>query len=149
MSTRLSSAPPTPTWKLKLNAPSTTVPERSSATRTAGPGRAALSALDPEPRSDPDRKTCSCAAEHAGATTVTPDSKLGPGARVVVFLLSLYKAFFSPLLPSSCKFYPTCSVYAMEAVQRHGVVRGLSLALRRLLRCRPFSPGGYDPVPDA
>jgi putative membrane protein insertion efficiency factor len=72
-----------------------------------------------------------------------------PGARVLIFLLSLYKAFASPLLPSSCKFYPTCSEYAKEAVSRHGVTRGLNLALRRLLRCRPFSPGGYDPVPDA
>jgi hypothetical protein len=74
---------------------------------------------------------------------------LGPGPRLVVFLLSLYKAFLSPLLPSSCKFYPSCSVYAQEAVARHGVARGLGLALRRLLRCRPFSAGGYDPVPDA
>ncbi len=74
---------------------------------------------------------------------------LGPGARVVVFLLSLYKVFLSPVLPSSCKFYPTCSAYAQQAVERHGVVRGLGLALRRLLRCRPFSAGGYDPVPDA
>jgi hypothetical protein len=68
---------------------------------------------------------------------------------VLVFLLSVYKAFVSPLLPSSCKFYPTCSEYAKEAVGRHGVARGLCLALGRLLRCRPFSPGGYDPVPDA
>jgi putative membrane protein insertion efficiency factor len=74
---------------------------------------------------------------------------LGPGPRLAVFLLSLYKIFFSPLLPSSCKFYPTCSSYAQEAIVRHGVVRGLGLALRRLLRCRPFSAGGYDPVPDA
>jgi putative membrane protein insertion efficiency factor len=74
---------------------------------------------------------------------------LGLGPRLVVFLLALYKVFLSPLLPSSCKFYPTCSHYAQEAVARHGVVRGLGLALRRLLRCRPFSAGGYDPVPDA
>jgi hypothetical protein len=67
----------------------------------------------------------------------------------LIFLLSLYKAFVSPLLPSSCKFYPTCSEYAKEAVGRHGAARGLSLALKRLLRCRPFSRGGYDPVPDA
>jgi putative membrane protein insertion efficiency factor len=71
------------------------------------------------------------------------------GARMVVFLLALYKAFLSPVLPSSCKFYPSCSVYAQEAVARHGVVRGTGLAVRRLLRCRPFSAGGYDPVPDA
>jgi putative membrane protein insertion efficiency factor len=78
-----------------------------------------------------------------------PVALLSPGPRVLVFLLSLYKVFLSPLLPSSCKFYPTCSAYAQEAVARYGMARGLSLALRRLLRCRPFSPGGYDPVPDA
>jgi putative membrane protein insertion efficiency factor len=72
-----------------------------------------------------------------------------PGPRLLVFLLALYKAFVSPLLPSSCKFYPTCSSYAQEAIARHGVARGLGLAMRRLLRCRPFSAGGYDPVPDA
>jgi putative membrane protein insertion efficiency factor len=74
---------------------------------------------------------------------------LSPGRRLLVFGLSAYQVFLSPLLPSSCKFYPTCSVYAQEAIARYGVARGLGLALRRLLRCRPFSPGGYDPVPDA
>jgi hypothetical protein len=73
----------------------------------------------------------------------------GPGPRLLILLLALYKAFLSPLLPSSCKFYPTCSSYAQQAVARHGVARGLGLSLRRLLRCRPFSAGGYDPVPDA
>jgi hypothetical protein len=53
------------------------------------------------------------------------------------------------MLPSCCKFYPTCSIYAKEAVERHGVARGLLLAARRLLRCRPFARGGHDPVPDA
>jgi hypothetical protein len=66
-----------------------------------------------------------------------------------LFLLSLYKVFFSPLLPSCCKFYPTCSTYAQQAVEQHGAARGLRLTLSRLLRCRPFSRGGYDPVPDA
>lgn len=74
---------------------------------------------------------------------------LSAGPRLLVFLLALYKVFLSPLFPSSCKFYPTCSSYAQEAVARHGAARGLGLALRRLLRCRPFSAGGYDPVPDA
>jgi uncharacterized protein len=89
---------------------------------------------------------------HTSAPSASPSglaAALGPGPRLVVFLLSLYKVFLSPVLPSSCKFYPTCSAYAQEAVARHGVVRGLGLALRRLLRCRPFSAGGYDPVPDA
>jgi len=71
------------------------------------------------------------------------------GQHVVVFLLLFYKNALSPLLPTFCKFHPTCSIYAKEAVERHGVVRGLTLAARRLLRCRPFAPGGHDPVPDA
>ncbi len=71
------------------------------------------------------------------------------GRKLVVTALVVYKGGISPLFPSFCKFYPTCSVYAMEAVGRHGVSRGLWLAAKRVLRCRPFSPGGHDPVPDA
>jgi len=71
------------------------------------------------------------------------------GRGVVVGALVMYKGGISPLLPSFCKFYPTCSVYAMEAVERHGVRRGVWLAVKRVLRCRPFAPGGHDPVPDA
>ena len=71
------------------------------------------------------------------------------GRRRVVTALVAYKGGISPLFPSFCKFYPTCSVYAMEAVERHGVSRGLWLAAKRVLRCRPFAPGGHDPVPDA
>jgi putative membrane protein insertion efficiency factor len=65
----------------------------------------------------------------------------------VIALLRGYKRFVSPFLPPACRFQPTCSEYAMEAVARHGVIRGSSLALFRLLRCHPFSRGGYDPVP--
>ncbi|HEX8178894.1 MAG TPA: membrane protein insertion efficiency factor YidD [Pyrinomonadaceae bacterium] len=61
-------------------------------------------------------------------------------------LLRLYKAIISPLLPPACRFVPTCSDYAFEAVSRYGVVRGGWLSIRRLLRCHPFRPGGYDPV---
>jgi len=68
-------------------------------------------------------------------------------ARVMVFLLRVYKRVVSPLLPPACRFEPTCSVYAEEAVRRHGARRGTALAVRRLLRCRPGCPGGYDPVP--
>ncbi|WP_238388400.1 membrane protein insertion efficiency factor YidD [Sinimarinibacterium sp. NLF-5-8] len=53
----------------------------------------------------------------------------------------------SPLLGPSCRFYPSCSRYAVQALQHHGAVRGSGLALRRLLRCHPLNPGGYDPVP--
>ncbi len=62
-------------------------------------------------------------------------------------LLRWYKRSVSPLLPPSCRYVPTCSEYAMEAIERHGLVRGLYLGTRRLLSCHPFSRGGYDPVP--
>ena len=78
------------------------------------------------------------------------DAPLGSiGQRVAVTFLMVYKSAVSPILPSSCKFYPTCSAYAQEAVQRHGVRRGLLLTAKRLLRCRPFSAGGIDLVPDS
>lgn len=67
--------------------------------------------------------------------------------RGALLLLRGYKQFISPLLPPACRFQPTCSEYAAEAVQYHGVLRGGWLALRRLLRCHPFHRGGFDPVP--
>jgi uncharacterized protein len=67
--------------------------------------------------------------------------------RAVQFLLRGYKRFISPMLPHACRFVPTCSEYAMEAVERHGVMRGSILAAGRLLRCHPFARAGYDPVP--
>jgi len=66
--------------------------------------------------------------------------------RVIVACIRLYQVCVSPFLPRSCRFYPTCSEYAIQAVARYGVVRGLLLAAYRILRCNPFSPGGYDPV---
>lgn len=65
----------------------------------------------------------------------------------LLFLLRTYKAILSPLLPAACRFEPTCSLYAIESVQKHGPWRGSLLAVKRLLRCRPGYPGGYDPVP--
>ncbi|HOO55617.1 MAG TPA: membrane protein insertion efficiency factor YidD [bacterium] len=69
-------------------------------------------------------------------------------ARIVIFIISLYRKFISPLLPPACKFRPTCSEYAIEALQKHGFFKGSALAFWRILRCNPFSKGGYDPVPE-
>jgi putative membrane protein insertion efficiency factor len=66
---------------------------------------------------------------------------------VIQFALRGYKRWISPMLPNACRFVPTCSEYAMEAVERHGVLRGAWLAAGRLLRCHPFAHAGYDPVP--
>jgi uncharacterized protein len=68
--------------------------------------------------------------------------------RLIEWLLTFYKRLLSPLLPASCRFVPSCSEYAAEAVARHGLLRGSALGLWRLLRCNPFSRGGYDPVPE-
>jgi putative membrane protein insertion efficiency factor len=67
--------------------------------------------------------------------------------RALVLPIRLYKALLSPLLPRLCRFHPSCSVYAMQALEEHGPIRGLWLAARRLSRCHPFHPGGLDPVP--
>jgi uncharacterized protein len=70
-------------------------------------------------------------------------------SRALLFAVRVYQSFFSALMPSACKFYPSCSHYAAEAIQIHGARRGSWLALRRVLRCHPFTRGGVDLVPDA
>lgn len=70
-----------------------------------------------------------------------------PGARAASAVLRFYKTAVSPLLPRACRYEPTCSVYAREAIERYGLGRGTWLAIRRLARCHPFRPGGFDPVP--
>jgi len=71
----------------------------------------------------------------------------GPVARLLVALIGVYRRWISPLFPPACRFYPSCSAYAVEAVTVHGALRGSWLAFRRLLRCGPWHPGGLDPVP--
>ncbi len=65
---------------------------------------------------------------------------------VFLVLLRFYKAAVSPLLPPACRFVPTCSEYTAEAIEKYGALRGTWLGARRLLRCHPFHPGGYDPL---
>jgi uncharacterized protein len=66
---------------------------------------------------------------------------------LLIALIRGYKMLVSPILPPACRFHPTCSVYAMDAIERFGVWHGGKLAIGRILRCHPFHPGGYDPVP--
>ncbi|MCL5256178.1 MAG: membrane protein insertion efficiency factor YidD [Chloroflexi bacterium] len=65
---------------------------------------------------------------------------------IALTAIRIYQKLISPVLPPSCRFYPTCSQYAFDAVEKYGVGKGSWMALRRLLRCHPFNPGGYDPV---
>lgn len=67
---------------------------------------------------------------------------------LLIWLIKGYRTLISPLLPAVCRFQPTCSGYAIEAIERFGALRGGWLAVRRILRCHPFHPGGYDPVPE-
>lgn len=68
-------------------------------------------------------------------------------ARVLIFLVRFYQLAISPLIGPHCRFYPTCSQYTIDAIKRHGPVAGTYLAVRRLFRCHPWHPGGFDPVP--
>jgi putative membrane protein insertion efficiency factor len=66
--------------------------------------------------------------------------------QIALLILRFYKRWISPLLPSSCRFYPTCSEYMMGAIKKHGVLRGIGMGLWRLAKCHPLHPGGFDPV---
>lgn len=70
-------------------------------------------------------------------------------ARLLTVPIVAYRRYVSPALPARCRFYPSCSAYAQEALAKHGALLGIGLAIRRLLRCHPFHPGGYDPVPES
>ncbi|HSD28699.1 MAG TPA: membrane protein insertion efficiency factor YidD [Vicinamibacteria bacterium] len=76
-------------------------------------------------------------------------SSAGPSrpASLLLLLVEAYRVALSPLLGGHCRFWPSCSAYAEEALRRHGARRGAALAVRRVLRCHPFHPGGFDPVP--
>jgi putative membrane protein insertion efficiency factor len=77
------------------------------------------------------------------------EAQFSAGARVLTAAITGYRRFISPLLGPHCRFAPSCSAYALEAVRTHGALRGSWLAVRRLARCHPFNPGGFDPVPQA
>ncbi|MCD4754948.1 MAG: membrane protein insertion efficiency factor YidD [Deltaproteobacteria bacterium] len=68
-------------------------------------------------------------------------------SKFIIFFIRIYRLLFSPILPRSCRFYPSCSRYAEEAIVKHGPITGIVLTTKRLLRCHPWTPGGYDPVP--
>ena len=68
-------------------------------------------------------------------------------SRLLILCIRIYQIYLSPLKPPTCRFYPTCSAYAIEAIQKKGPVKGTWLAIKRIAKCHPFHPGGYDPVP--
>ncbi|WHY72408.1 membrane protein insertion efficiency factor YidD [Fictibacillus enclensis] len=68
--------------------------------------------------------------------------------RLLILIFRFYQRFISPLTPPTCRFYPTCSHYGIEALQRFGAIKGTWLTLKRILKCHPFHPGGIDPVPE-
>jgi uncharacterized protein len=85
------------------------------------------------------------AAQNAGELN---SHRKSAAAWILLLLVRFYITFLSPFFGGACRFHPSCSNYAAEAIARHGARHGLSLALRRLLRCNPFTKGGFDPVPD-
>jgi putative membrane protein insertion efficiency factor len=68
--------------------------------------------------------------------------------KIIIFLIKVYQVTLSPLLGSNCRFQPTCSQFMLEAITQHGVIEGLSLGIKRISKCHPLGPKGYDPVPE-
>ncbi|MEH7452634.1 membrane protein insertion efficiency factor YidD [Gottfriedia acidiceleris] len=68
--------------------------------------------------------------------------------KILIGIIRFYQKWISPATPPSCRFYPTCSSYGLEALQTHGALKGTYLTTKRILKCHPLHPGGYDPVPD-
>ena len=66
--------------------------------------------------------------------------------KIIMLLIRGYQKIISPIMPGKCRFYPTCSAYTLQAVEKYGAIKGLYLGTRRILKCHPFHPGGYDPL---
>lgn len=106
------------------------------------------------PTSDPSRSSIQCQKEHAHHSlsqyrerVLAPLGLLAQALKyLAILVIRSYQTLVSPLLPPACRFMPTCSQYTLEAITRYGLLKGSYLGLRRLLRCHPFHPGGYDPV---
>ncbi|MDD7513384.1 MAG: membrane protein insertion efficiency factor YidD [Clostridiales bacterium] len=64
----------------------------------------------------------------------------------IILIIRIYQIFISPLTPATCRFYPTCSTYFIQALEKYGLIKGTYLGIRRILRCHPWNPGGYDPL---
>lgn len=94
-----------------------------------------------------DAQTHSGSGAGPSVRASVPRGLLAVPSRVGIVLIRGYQRFLSPIIPPSCRFTPSCSQYALEAVARYGLIRGTWLGGRRLLRCHPFHPGGFDPVP--
>lgn len=92
--------------------------------------------------------TAGLGAIEAAAPRVAGGKKRSLGAWSLLLFVRVYIMFLSPFFGGACRFYPSCSNYAHEAIERHGAVRGTALALKRLLRCHPFAKSGFDPVPE-
>ncbi len=82
-----------------------------------------------------------------GPTCARPDRSPGLAARVLAVPVHAYRLLLSPLLGPNCRYYPTCSAYALDALRVHGALKGSWLSVQRVCRCHPWHPGGYDPVP--
>jgi putative membrane protein insertion efficiency factor len=107
---------------------------------------AASGAIETDPR---EREAAAIASRNSRAPVAAAANAKTIGAWWLLAFVQFYKIFFSPFLGGACKFYPSCSNYAQEAIELHGARRGSWLTLKRLGRCRPFTKGGFDPVPDA
>ncbi|HZX46595.1 MAG TPA: membrane protein insertion efficiency factor YidD [Clostridia bacterium] len=66
--------------------------------------------------------------------------------KIFIFIINIYRRFISPVKTGKCRFYPTCSEYAVQSIEKYGAAKGMLMAIKRVLKCHPFHPGGYDPV---